>query len=154
MRKITRIVIHCAATPEGRDVKAVNIVAGHLMPASKGGRGWSAPGYHYIVELSGRVVNTWPEGKIANGVKGYNADSIHVCYIGGVDAKGKPKDTRTPQQRASLRSVISELKARYPGARVLGHRDLSPDRNGNGVVEPSEWLKACPSYDVRAEEGG
>ena len=77
-----------------------------------------------------------PVEKAGAHVRGYNANSIGVCYEGGLDAQGRPADTRTPEQRHSLRVLIRVLLKDYPGCRVVGHRDLSPDRNGNGVVEP------------------
>lgn len=154
MREIRKIVVHCAATPCNRDVKGENIVAGHLLPVSKGGRGWKAPGYHYIVELGGRIFASWPEDKISNGAKGHNRDSIHVCYIGGLSATGRPADTRTPAQKESLLRILRELRRRYPRAVILGHRDLSPDKNGDGQISPDEWVKACPSFSARKEYSG
>jgi N-acetyl-anhydromuramyl-L-alanine amidase AmpD len=77
-----------------------------------------------------------------------------VVYVGGLDKDGKPKDTRTPEQKLALGKVVKELRQRYPKAEILGHRDLSPDKDHDGVVEPSEWMKACPSFDVKSEIKG
>ena len=74
-----------------------------------------------------------------------------MCYIGGLDASGKPADTRTPAQRASLRQLVAKLCKEYPIIEVLGHRDTSPDLDGSGEVEPAEYIKACPCFDVRSE---
>ena len=82
----------------------------------------------------------------------FNAHSIGVCYEGGLDELGHPKDTRTPMQKAMLLLLIRQLKRKYGIRRVVGHRDLSPDRNGDGVVSPDEWLKQCPCFDVKAED--
>jgi N-acetylmuramoyl-L-alanine amidase len=148
MRKIERIVVHCTAGNKYQ--KAAALVQYFLTSVSRGGRGWSAPGYHYVVEYDGTVVNTYDEALVANGAKGFNATAIHVAYTGGV-ANGKPCDTRSDAQKTALRRIIAVLSKRYPNAKVMGHRDLSPDRNGDGVIQPNEWIKACPSFDVKTE---
>lgn len=149
MRRIVRIVLHCSASPS--TATAAQICGWHIKSRDHGGNGWSTPGYHYVIEGDGRVVPTVAEEKIANGARGYNADSIHVCYAGGLDSRGKWADTRTPAQKRAMDSLVADLRRRYPGVRVLGHRDLSPDRNGNGRIEPDEWTKACPCFDAIKE---
>lgn len=149
MRTIRNIVVHCSAGNPSAGASA--IVNFHTLPKSRGGLGWSVPGYHYIVEADGKTVQTLGEERPSNGVKGHNADSINVCYCGGVDSLGRPKDTRTEAQKRSLLKLLASLKKRYPGARIRGHRDFSPDRNGDGVISPGEWIKACPSFDAQAE---
>lgn len=149
MRKIERIVLHCSAGPVRQTADAIRRY--HLLPVSRGGRGWRTPGYHYVIEADGRTVQLVDEARPSNGAKGYNATSIHVCYTGGLDAQGNPADTRTPAQRSALRRVVSALRRRYPAATVLGHRDLSPDRNRDGRITPDEWMKACPCFDVASE---
>ena len=96
-------------------------------------------------------MNTRPLGRIGAHVKGYNRNSIGICYEGGLDKDGKPKDTRTPEQRAALRRLIIELQLRFPGCKVCGHRDLSTDLNRNGKIEPHEWSKQCPCFDVATD---
>lgn len=86
-------------------------------------------------------------------MKGFNAHSIGLCYEGGLDCRGHPADTRTPAQRATLRQLVTDLELRFPGCRVCGHRDLSPDLNGNGEIEPEEWIKQCPCFDASREFG-
>lgn len=149
MRKINRIVVHCSAS--SIQLKAKDIVNYHLRPKSRGGRGWRNPGYHFIVEADGTVVNTLNVSKISNGAKGYNADSVHVCYVGGIDSTNSPADTRTPTQKESLRRLLIELREKLGPIPIVGHRDLSPDSNGNGKIEPFEWIKACPCFDARKE---
>ena len=83
--------------------------------------------------------------------RGHNTASIGVCYEGGLDARGRAKDTRTAAQKESLTTLLHELQRDYPGSVVCGHRDLSPDLNGNGRIEPHERLKECPSYSVNDE---
>lgn len=86
-------------------------------------------------------------------VTGFNAQSVGVCYEGGLDAEGKPADTRNALQKAALLSLLKELKTLYPDAEIVGHRDLSPDLNGNGIIEPNEWVKMCPCFDAKEEYG-
>jgi N-acetylmuramoyl-L-alanine amidase len=85
-------------------------------------------------------------------VKGYNANSIHVAWIGGID-KQHPRgiDNRAEKQKMALYDWVAKLKMKYPQAEILGHRDISPDTNHNGVVDPWERIKACPCFEVRSE---
>lgn len=69
----------------------------------------------------------------------------------GLDCNGRPKDTRTEWQKHSMRVLVKVLLKDYPGSKVCGHRDLSPDLNGNGEIEPEEWIKACPCFEVKTE---
>lgn len=138
MRKINRIFIHCSASPEGRPDTVDAIRNWHTMPKPQG-RGWSDIGYHYVIELDGAKHAGRPLKRPGAGARGHNDDSIHICYIGGMDSKNeRPKDTRTPAQVVALAELVEDLRARFPGAEVLGHRDV--DRG-----------KACPSFDARAE---
>jgi len=147
MREIKHIVVHCTATGKTATIKS--LLAGWRA------KGWRKPGYHYVVPTDGRCVQLTPENEIANGVRGHNATSIHISYIGGIDPKtGKAKDTRTDLQRRTLLIQLKDLKRRYPNAEIVGHRDLSPDMDGDGVVEPFEWVKECPSFDARNEYSG
>ena len=146
MRKINLIVVHCSATPEGRDVTAADINKMHIA------RGFKKIGYHYVVRLDGTVETGRKENEIGAHAKGYNANSIGVCYVGGLASDGKtPKDTRTPAQKSALKKLLHTLKQRYPDARIVGHRDLSPDTNHNGKVDKWEWIKACPCFDAIPE---
>ena len=77
--------------------------------------------------------------------------SIGICYEGGLDVHGRPADTRTDAQRAALLRLLRRLRKDYPRAIILGHRDLSPDRNGDGRVTSDEWLKQCPCFDAATE---
>lgn len=146
MRQINLIVVHCSATPEGRDVTAADINRMHIA------RGFKKIGYHYVVRLDGTVETGRKENEIGAHAKGYNANSIGVCYVGGLASDGKtPKDTRTPAQKSALKKLLHTLKQRYPDARIVGHRDLSPDTNHNGKVDKWEWIKACPCFDAIPE---
>lgn len=151
MAKITRLVIHCTATREGQDASADTIRRWHTTPKAQGGRGWSDIGYHYVVRLDGSVEKGRPDDVPGAHAAGFNTGSIGIVYVGGLDASGRPKDTRTVPQKASLAQLVRKLHREHGAPQVLGHRDLSPDRNGDGRIDPSEWMKACPCFDVASE---
>lgn len=145
MRTITDIVIHCTATRSGVPVTAADIDRWHRQ------RGLAGIGYHYVVGLDGVVSKGRPEHCVGAHVKGYNLQSIGVVYVGGLDDSMKPADTRTEAQKKALIDLLIILKEKYPNARISGHRDFSKDLNGNGKIEPFEWLKACPCFDAKEE---
>lgn len=141
MRQIKFIAVHCTAGNQRN--KAADIVAYHTKPVSQGGLGWSKPGYHFIVEPDGTVVNTWPIEQSSNGVgPQFNSITINVSWIGGVDTSTKalnPVDNRTPAQKIALRALLAGLKAQFPDAEIQGHRDF-PNVH-----------KACPCFDAKYE---
>lgn len=143
MRKITRIFVHCTAGSQKQTVEDLK--------AEFKRKGWKAPGYHYVVDAQGQVFQLLSVEQVANGVYGYNKNSIHIAYMGGIDANGKAADNRTPEQKKALREIVESVHKHYPDAKVLGHRDISPDKNGNGIVDPWERIKECPSFDVATE---
>lgn len=131
MRQIEEIIIHCSATPEGRNVTVKDIDAWHRQ------RGFQCIGYHYVIYLDGSVHEGRKEELIGAHCSGHNGKSIGVCYIGGLDRNGKPKDTRTNEQKKSLTELIRTLKTRFPQASIHGHNEFAN--------------KACPCFDVRKE---
>lgn len=139
------IVVHCSASKEGVDLNASDIDRMHKQ------RGWKGIGYHKVIKLDGTVENGRPLNKTGAHVKGKNSVSVGLVYIGGLDSNGKAKDTRTELQQTALANEIIALKKMFPGAVVVGHRDLSPDLDGDGVVEPHEWMKECPCFDAKTE---
>lgn len=143
MRTIKRIFIHCTAGNQNQTID-------NLMAEFKN-KGWKNPGYHYVVKPDGRVVQLLDEKLISNGVKGYNSNSINVAYIGGIDKNGKAIDNRTDAQKASLVELLKTLRSRYPNVEILGHRDISPDTNSNGIVDAWERIKECPCFDAKNE---
>lgn len=143
-RRVDTIIIHCSATKAGIDFGATDIDRWHRE------QGMNGIGYHYVVRLDGRIEKGREVSLPGAHCIGWNGRSIGICYIGGLDAAGHPADTRTDVQKSSLRGLIEELKAEYAIDQVMGHRDTSPDLNGNGVIEPNEFVKACPCFDVRA----
>ena len=143
MRNIKYIAVHCTASSQHATIKEL------LLEFKR--KGWSKPGYHYIVDVSGKVFNTLSEDEVSNGVKGFNSNLINVAYIGGIDTKGKPVDNRTEEQKKSLLLLLKALKKKHPNAIIQGHRDFSPDTNKNGIVDPWERIKACPCFDAKVE---
>ncbi|WP_286950582.1 MULTISPECIES: N-acetylmuramoyl-L-alanine amidase [Brevundimonas] len=143
MKAIRYLVVHAAATPPERDIGVKEIRAMHLQ------RGFRDVGYHYVIRRDGRVEKGRPDNVAGAHVSGFNSISLGVCLVGGIDAEGRPEDNYTPAQYAALARLLRQLQASHPTARILGHRDLSPDKNGDGKVTPNEWLKACPCFDVR-----
>lgn len=141
MRQIKYIAVHCSAGNQRN--KAADIVAYHTRPKAQGGLGWSKPGYHFIIQADGTIVNTWPVEQSSNGVgPRFNPVTINVCWIGGVDTSTKaltPIDNRTHEQKFALRSLLKTLKSQFPDAEIKGHRDF-PDVK-----------KACPCFDATKE---
>jgi hypothetical protein len=155
-RDIDEIIIHCSATKEGVPFSIDQIDASHKARKFSSYTDLQCKtryiGYHFVIMLDGTVQICRPIDKIGCHASGHNARSIGICYIGGLDSKGKVKDTRTPAQKASLISLIKDLKNRYPTIdKVIGHRDTSPDLNGNGIIEPNEYIKGCPCFDAIPE---
>lgn len=149
-RQIDAIVLHCTAGSQTQNARQV--VDYHTRSKAAGGLGWSVPGYHYIIEPDGNIVNTLSEGVPSNGVKGHNDHIINISYIGGIDSKGRGIDNRTPAQKSALIKLLKELRPRYPNARILGHRDIaSTDTNHNGIIDPWERVKECPCFDAIPE---
>lgn len=135
MRQIDKIIIHCSATIEGKDFKAGDIDDWHKA------RGFTCIGYHYVIDLDGKVEKGRDENVIGAHCSGQNANSIGVCYVGGVAKDGKtPKDTRTEAQKQSLLELLKSLKAKYTNATIHGHREFA--------------AKACPSFDAKYEYKG
>lgn len=134
MRNINLIIVHCSATPEGRNVAVADIDRWHRE------RGFDGIGYHYVVYIDGSVHEGRPLNKVGAHCKGHNAHSIGICYIGGVDLNGKPKDTRTLAQKDALVNLLMRLKRHFPKAVIRGHRDFA--------------AKACPSFDATKEYAG
>ena len=141
-RRITLIVVHCTATRVDRDFPEQELLRCHQA------RGMKMVGYHFYIRKDGFIHSTRPLEMVGAHAKRYNTESIGIAYEGGLSPQGLPADTRTQRQKWSMRALIRTLKKEFAISRVCGHRDLSPDRNGNGVVEPHEWMKQCPCFDV------
>lgn len=149
---IDAIVVHCSATRAGQDVRASDIDKWHKE------RGFKMIGYNYVIDLDGTVEIGRPltmDGAHCNTAgtsgKSYNKHSIGICIVGGLDENGNPADTRTDAQKISCANLIAQLEMEYNIVDVLGHRDASPDANGDGKITQNEWIKMCPCFDVRSE---
>lgn len=145
MRKLKYLVIHCTATPDGREVTADDIKHWHTDSRSMGGRGWKQVGYTDLFHLDGTVerlvdnneddmVDQW---EITNGAAGYNSISRHIVYAGGLDKHMKSCDTRTQEQRSSMVKYVRDFHTKHPDVVIVGHNTLNP-------------AKACPCFDVAA----
>lgn len=141
-RFIDKIIIHCSATKEGKDVTVEQIDKMHRK------RGFACIGYHFVIYRDGSIHDGRDISKVGAHTTGYNTGSIGICYVGGLDKNGKIKDTRTYQQKDSLYKLVRELMKMYPIKEVKGHRDYSPDTNGDGVISKYEWIKGCPCFEV------
>jgi len=133
MRSITEICQHCAATPEGKPFTVADITRWHVQ------QGWRTIGYHAVAELGKtRCEPGRPEDEVGAHVKGHNSNSLGMCYIGGVDVVGTPKDTMTLEQFTAFEDQIYRWKEKYPTiTKMTGHNQYAN--------------KACPSYDVNVK---
>lgn len=138
-RTINEIIVHCTATPEGKDYTVKDVTNWHKE------RGFSTIGYHYLIYRNGEVVLGRDVDIVgAHAGPKHNTYSIGVCYVGGLENipgipvnNLPPKDTRTKEQKESFLMLLKKLKELYPKARIIGHRDVSS--------------KPCPSFDAKRE---
>lgn len=160
MRPINLIVIHCSASPNGDSLFRASVGAPGFQTPVTAIDSWHAKrdfkrtplararqnpelaaiGYHFVIYTNGGIVTGRAQDEIGAHVAGFNRESLGICLIG--------TDRFTASQWASLGDLVTRLQRQNPGARVVGHRDLSPDQDKDGIVEPFEWLKTCPGFDV------
>jgi N-acetylmuramoyl-L-alanine amidase len=133
MREIKYIILHCTATLQNASVESIQRYWKEVMK-------WKDPGYHFIIKPNGSLQNLQPIEKPSNGVAGYNANSIHISYIGGIDREGKPVDNRTDSQRKAMYELVKALKRQFPEAEVKGHNDFT-DKKACPSFKVSDWLK-------------
>lgn len=141
-RKIDKLIIHCTASKEGQNMTVEQIDKIHRQ------NGWAGIGYHFVIYLDGSIHDGRDISKVGAHTYGYNTGSVGICYVGGLDQNGKPKDTRTVAQKNALYQLVKRLMEMYPIKEVKGHRDYSPDTNGDGVISKYEWIKSCPCFEV------
>lgn len=142
MARLEYLVIHCTATPEGREVTGADIRHWHCDPKPKG-NGWKQVGYTDLFHLNGGVERLTPNNEdaevdpweVTNGAKGYNSVSRHIVYVGGCDSRKKPKDTRTDEQKKAMARYVRNFHLKHPGVRIVGHCQLDAG-------------KKCPSFSV------
>lgn len=144
--KNIKVCVHCSATPEGSRLTFEQCKKMHQEK-----NGWSDIGYNIYIELDGTIHLGRSFGATLAHAKGHNKGFLAICYEGGLDTDGKPKDTRNDAQKQALISCKLFLERIYNITEWLGHRDLSKDANSDGVITPNEWMKACPCFDVKKE---
>lgn len=141
--KLLYLIIHCTATPAGREVTSDEIRHWHTAPVEAGGRGWKQVGYADMIHLDGSLENLVPYNEnnivepweVTNGAAGYNGCARHVVLVGGCDANGIPEATFTADQYQTLAEYVVDFKQQHPDARIIGHNEIAP--------------KACPCFDVQ-----
>ena len=171
-RRINALVIHCSATPSGNWLggrapgiagyrSAALVIDGwHQQRGFKRQPAWVARhqtglksiGYHYVVDLTGRVWLGRNLCEVGAHVAGRNADTVGICLVGGAELDAQ----YTAEQWASLRDLVLQLCNHLSvpmlpymnGSGVCGHRDMSPDANRDGQINRRDWLKTCPGFDV------
>lgn len=142
MTKLKYLVIHCTATPEGREVSSAEIRHWHCDPKPKG-NGWKQVGYTDIIHLNGGIerlvdnnedanVDPW---EVTNGAAGYNNVSRHIVYVGGCSRNMEQKDTRTEAQKKAMEKYVKDFHRKHPEVKIVGHRQLNAS-------------KYCPSFSV------
>jgi N-acetyl-anhydromuramyl-L-alanine amidase AmpD len=155
-RAVTALVVHCSATPSGQALRGCAPIVIDAWHRARGfRRGVNARrafnddllsiGYHFVVDLDGKVWSGRHVDEVGAHAVNHNAQSVGICLVGGAELDAR----YTQDQWDSLALLVRRLLPMVrPGAGVVGHRDLSPDANGNGVVDPGEWLKTCPGFNV------
>lgn len=133
-RRIERLVVHCSATRVNVPFTERQLLECHLA------RGFRCIGYHFYITKDGVLHQTRPMSEVGAHALGFNLHSLGICYEGGLTEAGTPADTRTPQQRDTLRRVLGELLGLFPQARIAGHYQLSANVH-----------KACPCFDAMKE---
>ena len=144
--KNIKVCIHCSATPEGSQLTFEQCKKMHIKQ-----NGWSDIGYNLYIERDGSIHQGRPFGSSLAHAKGHNTGFIAICYEGGLDANKKAADTRTEQQKQALTACQLFIERMYNITEWMGHRDLSKDLNHDGVITPDEWMKQCPSFNVKSE---
>ena len=145
-RRTTYAVVHCSATRPEQDWGVEEIDQLHRNPPF----GFDSVGYHVVIRRDGTIEFGRHFDAVGAHVKGDNFRSVGICLVGGIDDSGASVNNFTDEQFESLHTVLCMLQRAYPGIEALGHRDLSPDIDGDGVIDRSEWLKDCPCFDVAA----
>ena len=123
------LIVHCAATKPSMNWGVREIRQSHKE------RGFLDVGYHFIIRRDGTLETGRDVMQVGAHTVGQNETSVGICLVGGVDDKMQPQANFTPQQMATLRKLLDELKAKFPGVAIKGHRDFA--------------AKACPSFDVK-----
>ncbi|HHW7446564.1 TPA: N-acetylmuramoyl-L-alanine amidase [Pasteurella multocida] len=159
---INKIVIHCSATTNGKPLRTHSQTAAECIDQWHQKRGFKRNpthlntfnshlkhiGYHFVIDTDGTVETGRAVGETGAHVKAHNQHSIGICLVGGITGMGKNHGEYTAAQWQALHQLLRELESQFPSVVICGHRDLSPDLNGDGTITPNEWLKDCPCFDV------
>lgn len=142
--KINKITIHCSATRPDQECNAAIIDEWHKA------RGWSGIGYHYVILRDGTLERGRDVKFMGAHVLGHNEGNIGICMVGGLDKDGKAANTFTDMQFRTMRSIVMAMQDAYgvEDQNIKGHRDYSPDLNGDGQITPDEFYKQCPCFNV------
>lgn len=164
MSQINKVVIHCSATANGKPLRNATETAAQVIDRWHKERGYKRSdsackrfnpalkhiGYHVVIDTDGTIEYGREIGERGAHVKGHNTGSIGICLVGGVGVDNEKSHGRyTESQWHALKQVLVTLAPQCSQAEIMGHRDLSPDLNGDGTIQPREWLKTCPNFDVR-----
>ncbi|MDP8162822.1 N-acetylmuramoyl-L-alanine amidase [Pasteurella skyensis] len=159
---ITKIIIHCSATQNGVPLAKYGKTAAQRIDMWHKKRGFhrrlpamknfnphlKAIGYQYVIDIDGTVETGRAVGETGAHAKHHNSHSVGICLVGGISINGKNYARYTAQQWQALHKLLRELEAQHPNAKIMGHRDLSPDLNNDGKITPNEFVKSCPCFDV------
>ena len=140
-----RIVVHCSATRPQVDIGRREIREWHIA------KGWADIGYAAVIRRNGLIEFGRHFDDIGAHVAGRNSDTVGICLVGGLYVDGTEAvddflGLYTAEQRVALIQLLKVLRRAYPAAEIVGHRDLSPDTDGDGKIERHEWLKSCPGF--------
>lgn len=128
------LVLHCSATRSDRDYPVEQLLRDHRAC------GFRTVGYHFYLRRDGTLTQHRRLLEVGAHARPYNRCSIGICYEGGLDASGKPKDTRTIAQRGSLVALLIKLKKQFPKAFIRGHNEM-----------PGATPKSCPNFKPSKE---
>lgn len=155
VKDINKIIIHCSASREDKDYTFDQLIADHKL------RGFDTCGYHFYIRKNGIIHPGRPLSVKGAHAAPQNTNTIGICYEGGLDKRSKPKDTRTDEQKEQILTciftVLQEVKKALGNTKkitIIGHRDISPDLNGDGIVDKTEWIKDCPCFEAKEEYKG
>ena len=144
MLRMKWITVHCSASTPNDNYDMRRLYEDHVI-----GNGWSDVGYHFLITRDGVVHEGRPVKRTGAHVRNHNRGNIGICLAGGVDKYGRPEFNFTPEQMGSLRDLIINLIGIYGvPSPPMGHRDWSPDLNGDGIIQANERIKECPCFDV------
>jgi N-acetyl-anhydromuramyl-L-alanine amidase AmpD len=142
MREINRLVVHASATRPGQDIGVREIRRWHKR------RGWRDIGYHFVIRRNGVCETGRPVQQIGAHARGFNRDSIGICMVGGIDARGRPMDNFTGAQYRTLLALLKFLVTSHSPSEIVGHRDLPGVNKACPCFDVADWLRAQAMEDA------